>query len=346
MQKLDQSWTSCFGTIHGVILLSGLIGFICIQLLIIKSCLSVVKLTKWHDSMKVKGTVPNPWIPFMRPSSTTLPPLWLMLIRSLLLAPIRMLIIVVAVVITTSLASFLNPKAALKVASVAGKVVWRAAGVRSVRFIGAPAPSREAPLVVVNHISWIDFMIMGATTQFAFVMSESVSNAPVVGKGFVKLARHVDSIILNRGSEESRNAAKAKISEKLRNMMNVATSSHLERLLIFPEGTLTNGSCVVPFKLGAFEPLVPVQPLRLEYTDPHYSICDLGTVEGIAFMMCLGGTDVTCTWGPVVTPSPTDTPQSLAEKARAALVKGSDMKLAKEGGFRDHMALYMTPINS
>ena len=282
----------------------------------------------------------------MRPDSKTLPSLWIMLFRALFIAPFRMIIIVTAVVVTTSLASFLKPKAALKVASIAGEIIWRAAGVKSVRFLGAPAPSRDAPLVVVNHISWIDFMIMGATTKFAFVMSESVSNAPVVGNGFVKLARHVDSIILDRGSEESRAAAKTKISEKLKNMMN-AKSGHQERLLIFPEGTLTNGSYVVPFKLGAFEPMVPVQPLRMEYTDPHYSICDLATVEGVAFMMCLGGTDVTCTWGPIVTPSSDDTPQSLAEKTRAALVNGSKtMKMAKEGGFRDHMALYMKPVNS
>jgi 1-acyl-sn-glycerol-3-phosphate acyltransferase len=264
-----------------------------------------------------------------------------MICRALFIAPLRLIFMVAAVVITTTLASFLKPKAALKVASIAGQVVWRAAGVRSVRFIGATALPREAPLVVVNHISWIDFMIMGATTQFAFVMSESVSNAPVVGKGFVKLARHVDSIVLDRGSEDSRIAAKMKIGEKLKNMMT-SKSGHQERLLIFPEGTLTNGSCIVPFKLGAFEPLVPVQPLRLEYSNPHYSICDLGTVQGIAFMLCLSGTDVTCTWGPVVSPSADDTPQSLAEKARSALVKGSDMILAKEGGFRDHMALYMS----
>ena len=321
------------------------ICLVALQLLIIRSCISVVRLTRWHDSMKLKGQLPNTWIPFMRPDSVSLPPLWKMIARAVIIAPWRLIVIVFSVVLTTTMASFLKPKAALKVASVFGEIIWRAAGVCSVRFIGAPAPPREAPLVVVNHISWIDFMIMGATTQFAFVMSESVSNAPVVGKGFVQLARHVDSIVLDRGSEQSRLAAKSRIAEKLRSMMS-SHSSHLERLLIFPEGTLTNGSCVVPFKLGAFEPLAPVQPLRLEYSNPHYSICDLGTVEGIAFMLCLDGTDVTCTWGSVVSPEPHDTPQTLADKARNALVVGSDMKLAKEGGFRDHMTLYMTPINS
>ena len=311
-----------------------------LQILILKSCFAVVGLTKRHDSMKSSNLVPPAWTPFMRPSATSLPPMWRLLLRAITLAPFRLLVIVGSVFVTTTMATFLRPKAALKVASLCGTLVWRVAGVRSVRFIGSEASSRKAPLVVVNHISWIDFMIMGATTQFAFVMSESVSNAPIVGPGFVKLARHVDSIILDRGSEKSRIEAKAKIAQKLQDLMR-GKSTHSERLLIFPEGTLTNGSCVVPFKLGAFEPLVPVQPLRIEYTNPHYSICDLGTVEGIAFMLCLDGTDVTCTWGPVVEPKKEDTPQILAERVRSALVEGSQMQLAKEGGFRDHMALYM-----
>jgi len=118
------------------------------------------------------------------------------------------------------------------------------------------------------------------------------------------------------------------------------TTGKGERLLIFPEGTLTNGEYVVPFKLGAFEALVPCQPLRIEFSNPHYSISDLDTVMGTAFMLCLGGTDMTMTWCPVVTPHANETPEQFALRTRSTLVKGSSILEAKEGSFRDHMALF------
>jgi hypothetical protein len=36
-------------------------------------------------------------------------------------------------------------------------------------------------------------------------------------------------------------------------------------LMIAPEGTITNGTGLLPFKLGAFRPLVPIQPVVLFY---------------------------------------------------------------------------------
>jgi lysophosphatidylcholine acyltransferase/lyso-PAF acetyltransferase len=168
-------------------------------------------------------------------------------------------------------------------------------------------------------------------------MSESVSNAPIVGKGFLRLAEILDSVILDRGSEKSRSEAKQRIHDKLQHMKSVGTG---ERLLIFPEGTLTNGEYVVPFKLGAFESLVPCQPLRIEFSNPHYSISDVDTVTGTAFMLCLNGTNMTMTWGPVVSPTKGESVEDFALRTRSALVKGSGIMEAKEGSFRDHMALF------
>lgn len=37
------------------------------------------------------------------------------------------------------------------------------------------------------------------------------------------------------------------------------------QILIFPEGTCTNRSCLITFKPGAFYPAVPVQPVLLRY---------------------------------------------------------------------------------
>ena len=47
-------------------------------------------------------------------------------------------------------------------------------------------------------------------------------------------------------------------------------------LMIAPEGTITNGTKLVDFKLGAFNPMVPVQPIILRYPNKvSVSWCDI-----------------------------------------------------------------------
>lgn len=38
-----------------------------------------------------------------------------------------------------------------------------------------------------------------------------------------------------------------------------------EKIAIFPEGTCTNRSAVIKFRLGAFTPGLPVQPVYIDY---------------------------------------------------------------------------------
>lgn len=42
-------------------------------------------------------------------------------------------------------------------------------------------------------------------------------------------------------------------------------SSTFPQIIIFPEGTCTNRSCLLSFKPGAFYPGVPVQPVCIKY---------------------------------------------------------------------------------
>lgn len=39
----------------------------------------------------------------------------------------------------------------------------------------------------------------------------------------------------------------------------------VRQVMIFPEGTCTNRSCLITFKSGAFYPGVPVQPVCIRY---------------------------------------------------------------------------------
>ena len=44
-----------------------------------------------------------------------------------------------------------------------------------------------------------------------------------------------------------------------------STSEEWQQILIFPEGTCTNRTGLITFKLGAFYPAVPIQPVCIRY---------------------------------------------------------------------------------
>lgn len=98
-------------------------------------------------------------------------------------------------------------------------------------------------LLVCNHLSYLDILVIGATTPCVFVSKSDVRRWPVfgwfaarAGTLFVRRERRTDAV---RMTEEIRSA----LGEEL-------------LVVLFPEGTSTGGATVLPFKsalLGAVE---------------------------------------------------------------------------------------------
>lgn len=53
-------------------------------------------------------------------------------------------------------------------------------------------------------------------------------------------------------------------------MQRKASSDRFPRVLLFPEGTTTNGRVVISFQLGAFIPGFPIQPVIVRYPHVHF----------------------------------------------------------------------------
>lgn len=49
-----------------------------------------------------------------------------------------------------------------------------------------------------------------------------------------------------------------------------ASSDRFPRVLLFPEGTTTNGRILMSFQLGAFLPGYPIQPVIVRYPHVHF----------------------------------------------------------------------------
>lgn len=119
-------------------------------------------------------------------------------------------------------------------------------------------PSNKTPLLFVgNHISYLDIvLLMAAVPRVSFVAKKELSLWPVFGTA----ARSLNTIFVDRGSQDSRAAARTAIREGL-------TAG--KRITVFPSGTTTVdeakqwrfGAFEVAHQMGAY-----IQPFRLTYT--------------------------------------------------------------------------------
>jgi lyso-ornithine lipid O-acyltransferase len=114
------------------------------------------------------------------------------------------------------------------------------------------APARSA-LLLANHISWTDILVLGGVTRTAFVARADVHDWPVLGL----LARLHATIFIDR-------SARLGVRDQ-----NAAVAEGLERgrVLLFPEGTTGDGSDLLPFRpaLLAAAGDRPIQPVAIAY---------------------------------------------------------------------------------
>ena len=123
------------------------------------------------------------------------------------------------------------------------------------------APRQEHPtLFVCNHMSYFDIPVIGALVDGCFVAKAEVKTWPVIGI-MAKLQRSVFIERVARRAVEHRN----ELVERLEGGDN---------LILFPEGTSSDGNGVLPFKSSLFaiaqskvagQPVV-VQPVSIAYT--------------------------------------------------------------------------------
>ncbi|XP_057980846.1 lysophospholipid acyltransferase LPEAT2 isoform X2 [Malania oleifera] len=132
-------------------------------------------------------------------------------------------------------------------------------GYHWIRRKGRPAPREIAPIVVSNHVSYIEPIFYFYELCPTIVASESHDSIPFVGT----IIRAMQVIYVNRFSRSSRRHAVNEIKRK-------ASCDGFPRVLLFPEGTTTNGRVLISFQLGAFIAGYPIQPVVVRYPHVHF----------------------------------------------------------------------------
>ena len=111
-------------------------------------------------------------------------------------------------------------------------------------------------LIISNHSSWLDIIILGSTFKTTFLSKIEVSRWPVIGK----ITTAVDMLFINRGAKDAASLAVNGISKFILNNRNVT---------IFPEGTSSGGKDLLKFKPRLFASCIdtnsPIQCVIIRY---------------------------------------------------------------------------------
>ncbi|MEY2947845.1 MAG: hypothetical protein RL084_1242 [Pseudomonadota bacterium] len=122
---------------------------------------------------------------------------------------------------------------------------------------GQPVVSGPA-LLVCNHISWLDILVIHATRHCRFVSKSELREWPVLGT----LATGGGTLYIQRAQRKDAMRMVKDMAQSLRNG---------DVLGVFPEGTTGDGIGLLPFHANliqaAIEGEAPIQPLALQFVD-------------------------------------------------------------------------------
>lgn len=137
------------------------------------------------------------------------------------------------------------------------RMIGRIVGLR-VHVDGAPV--KHGPLLLVaNHISWMDIIVFSALRPLSFVAKKEVSTWP----GVQMLAKLQMTIFVDRERRTDSHKTSGEIARRL---------AEGDCIILFPEGTSSDGNRVLPFKsalfgaLGQAEGETMVQTAAIAYT--------------------------------------------------------------------------------
>jgi 1-acyl-sn-glycerol-3-phosphate acyltransferase len=122
---------------------------------------------------------------------------------------------------------------------------------------GTP-PERGPVLLVANHISWLDIVVMNAAQPARFVSKSDVRHWPVLGA----LITGAGTLYIERESRRDAMRVVHQMAERLRVHDTIA---------VFPEGTTGDGRQLLPFHANLVQAAIsahaPVMPVALAFVD-------------------------------------------------------------------------------
>uniref|UniRef100_UPI003AAA533F lysophosphatidylcholine acyltransferase 1-like n=1 Tax=Centroberyx gerrardi TaxID=166262 RepID=UPI003AAA533F len=197
------------------------------------------------------------------------------------------------------------------------RVMWFAGGFHWMTVKGRRALPAEAPiLTLAPHSSYFD-AIPVTMTMASIVMKAESKDIPLWGT----LIKYIRPVFVSRSDQDSRKKTVEEIKRRAH------SGGEWPQIMIFPEGTCTNRSCLITFKPGAFIPAVPVQPVVIHYPNKMDTITwtwqGPGAFEILWLTLCQLHNEFEIEYLPIYTPSEEEkkNPALFANNVRRLMAK-------------------------
>lgn len=203
--------------------------------------------------------------------------------------------------------------------------------------------TRESPaLILSNHASWLDIIVLGAIAPVVFVAKSEVANWPLFGQ----LAKLQRTVFVERERRHKTGDAARAMSERLLGG---------DAVVLFPEGTSSDGIRILPFRsalIGAVHHAigdsthhdrVTVQPVSLAYVrfggvpvgralrEKVAWYGDVDLVPHLLGVFASGAVDVTVSWGAPVSYGMDANRKEIARDAESAVRRMTARALRSPG---------------
>lgn len=231
------------------------------------------------------------------------------------------------------------------------QVVWskgcyRLAGIK-VRVFGDPYRGGSA-LSVANHVSYLDIPVLASLVDAAFVAKSEVGTWPLFGTA----AKLTGTVFVDRSGGQA-------MSQRQALIQRLTTGRGGRGLILFAEGTSTDGSRVAPFKTSLFSIVerppegseFVLQPVSIAY--PRYAdgslligerralYCwfgDASLVPHMVRMMAMKGAEAEVRFHPPIRIAAPVHRKTLARQAEAAVAAGVEASFADVEPSTAHVA--------
>lgn len=124
---------------------------------------------------------------------------------------------------------------------------------------GQPPMHRKGGcLIVANHVSWLDIIVLNAIHPSRFIAKSEVNDWPVIGW----LTRRCGTVFIERAKRHNTSMVNRQITRLFEQDVSIG---------LFPEGTTTDGKQVAPFHSALIQPAIDagtsLQPMALRYRE-------------------------------------------------------------------------------